>query len=58
MAYAPLSTEELGTYTEFSRTEAGRALNAALFAGFDTVFTDVSRQLGRAAGTELTGQDL
>ena len=58
MAYAPLSQAELDAYTDFSRTEAGRALNTALFAGFDEVFVDVSRQLGRAAGTELTGQDL
>lgn len=58
MAYAPLGEEELRAYTAFSRTEAGRALNRALFAAFDVVFVDVSHQLGRAAGGELKGQDL
>jgi hypothetical protein len=33
-------------------------LNRALFAGFDAAFTDVSRQLGRAAGGVMAGQDL
>lgn len=58
MAYAPLSDEEIGEYIDFSETEAGRDLNRALFAGYDTVFEDVSRQLGRAAGAILAGQDL
>lgn len=58
MAYAPLSDDELRDYTAFSDTEAGRDLNAAMFVGFDAVFTDVSRQLGRAAGALMAGQDL
>ncbi|MGB3317271.1 MAG: DUF2059 domain-containing protein [Albidovulum sp.] len=58
MAYAPLTDAELHDYIAFSRTEAGKDLNRALFAGFDAVFNDVSRQLGRAAGAVLSGQDL
>lgn len=58
MAYAPLTDDEIATYTAFSESEAGRSLNRALFAGFDTVFEDVSRQLGRAAGAVLAGHDL
>lgn len=58
MAYAPLSEADLRAYIAFSETPAGKALNAALFAGFDAVFTDVSRQLGRAAGGVMAGRDL
>lgn len=58
MAYAPLTDAELQEYIAFSRTEAGKDLNRALFAGFDALFNDVSRQLGRAAGAVLAGQDL
>lgn len=58
MAYAPLSDAEITEYTEFSVTPAGRDLNAALFAGFDAAFRDVSRQLGRAAGGVMAGQEL
>lgn len=58
MAYAPLTDAEVGEYIDFSETEAGRDLNRALFSGYDTVFEDVSRQLGRAAGAVLAGQDL
>jgi Uncharacterized protein conserved in bacteria (DUF2059) len=58
MAYAPLSDAELATYTDFSRSKAGHQLNAALFAGFDTLFIDVSRQLGSAAAGFVAGQDL
>lgn len=58
MAYAPLSEAEMRDYIAFSETEAGKDLNAALFAGFDAVFVDVSRQLGAAAGRILAGRDL
>ncbi|WP_347310064.1 hypothetical protein [Defluviimonas sp. SAOS-178_SWC] len=58
MAYAPLSDSEMRDYIAFSRTEAGKALNAALFSGFDAVFVDVSRQLGQQAGRILAGRDL
>lgn len=58
MAYAPLTDAELEAYIAFSRTEPGKDLNRALFAGFDVLFVDVSRQLGRAAGAVLAGQDL
>ena len=58
LAYAPLSDAELKGYIAFSGTPPGRDLNHALFAGFDKVFWDVSRELGRAAGGILVGQDL
>jgi Uncharacterized protein conserved in bacteria (DUF2059) len=58
MAYAPLSDAELEAYTAFSLSEPGQDLNAALFAGFDRLFMDVSRQLGTAAAGFAAGQDL
>jgi hypothetical protein len=58
MAYAPLSDEELAAYTEFSRSDAGEAVNAALFSAFDVVFVDISHRLGSAASVYVAGQDI
>ena len=58
MAYQPLSDEDLEVYTAMSRTEEGRALNRALFAAFDDVFVDISRNLGIAAARFISGQDI
>jgi hypothetical protein len=58
MAYDPLSDAELQSYIDFSATPAGQRLNAALFAAFDAVFVQVSRDLGRAAGLQMMGQDI
>lgn len=58
MAYQPLPEGQLADYTRFSRTDAGRALNAALFAAFDTLFVEISRELGEAAAARMIGEDL
>ena len=58
LAYAPLSDEDLQAYIAFSRTDAARELNRAIFASFDLVFADVSRRLGQTAGQILAGSDL
>ena len=58
MAYQPLSDEDLQTYIDMARTDEGRALNRALFAAFDEVFTDISATLGLAAARFIAGQDL
>ncbi|WP_116131709.1 DUF2059 domain-containing protein [Tropicimonas sp. IMCC34043] len=58
MAYEPLSDTDIAEYIAFSASDAGQALNSALFAAFDTVFTDVSRQLGLAAARYMGGEDL
>lgn len=57
-AYETLSDEQLGTYVEMSKSEAGRDLNRALFAGFDAVFLNVSYALGRATGRFSLGDEL
>lgn len=58
MAYSPLSDEEMRTYISFSETPAGVALNRALFAAYDGIFTDISRELGRSAGRRMGGTSL
>jgi len=58
MAYEPLSDEEFAAYIAFTRTPAGQAMNRALFAGFDAMFTDVSYRLGLAVSREMAGQEL
>ena len=58
LAYAPLSPEDLQDYTQFSLSPAGRALNAALFDGFEALYRDISYTLGLMAGQEMQGSDL
>lgn len=58
LAYGPLSDEELAAYLRFCETGAGQALNTAFFAAFDQVFTEISRNLGRAAARQMIGEDI
>ncbi|PJJ86977.1 uncharacterized protein DUF2059 [Brevirhabdus pacifica] len=58
LAYQPLSNAEMGDYVAFSRSDAGRAFNRALFDAFDLVFNTMSYDLGRAAGNSLRGEEL
>ncbi|WP_171098956.1 DUF2059 domain-containing protein [Ruegeria sp. HKCCD7255] len=58
MAYRPLSEAELRENIAFSRTETGRALNRALFAGFDDIFDGIWYQLGTAVSKEINASDL
>jgi len=58
LAYQPMSDAQLQTYIGFSKTKAGRKLNAAQFAAYDDVFNQVSKALGLAAAQFLRGSDL
>ena len=58
LAYGGLPEGTLSAYVELSTTPEGRALNAALFTAFDTVFEDLSRTLGRAAARIVGSQDI
>jgi hypothetical protein len=58
MAYGPLSEDELTRYVELSESEAGRALNRALFAGFNAMYNDISYAMGLAAASEMAATDL
>ena len=58
LAYSPLGDGDLQSYITFSETPAGVALNRALYAAYDGIFTDISRELGRSAGRRLGGTSL
>ncbi len=58
LAYQPLSDADMQAYLAFSDQAEGKALNAALFAAFNVLFTDISGRLGRAAARQLRGEDI
>lgn len=58
LAYQPLSDGDLEAYIAFSETEAGQALNAALFTAFDEIFVLTSRETGEALSELLRAQDI
>ena len=57
LAYAPLSDRELRDYIDFSSSDTGRRLSAAIFAGFGRVFEETSYELGRAAARFIAMTD-
>lgn len=57
-AYEPLSDDQLQSYVEIAGTDAGRAMNRALFAGFDALFQQISYDVGAAAAQFSQGDDL
>lgn len=58
MAYGPLSDDELTAYVDVSASPEGKAMNRALFAGFNGMYEEISYALGRAAAKQMKGQDL
>lgn len=58
MAYQPLSDEDVEAYIALSKSDEGRALNRALFASFDAMYSTISRGLGLAAAQFIVGQDI
>ncbi|MGB8812666.1 MAG: hypothetical protein WCC57_05730 [Paracoccaceae bacterium] len=58
VAYASLSDDDLAAYQAVSETPEGQKLNAAMFAAFDAVFTQISYDLGRAAAKQMQGEDI
>ena len=57
-AYDPVSQDVLDAYVAFSETEAGHALNHAMFEALDKVYIRLSADLGRAVGEFGAQQDL
>ncbi len=57
-AYETLSNQTLEAYVDLTATSEGRALNRALFAGFDAVFQSVSYDLGAATARFSVGDEL
>lgn len=58
LAYGPLDDDVLETYVALSKTEAGRVMNRALFAGFDEMYSEISYALGLASANRMQGEDL
>lgn len=58
MAYQPLSRDEMQSYSDFSATAAGQALNRALFEGFDQIFNEISYGLGLAVAQAMNSSDI
>jgi Uncharacterized protein conserved in bacteria (DUF2059) len=58
LAYEPLSDDDMQAYLAFSDREEGKVLNAAVFAAFNVLFTEISGKLGRAAAKEMHGEDI
>ncbi|MFN3526495.1 MAG: hypothetical protein ACK4YU_10430, partial [Paracoccus sp. (in: a-proteobacteria)] len=58
LAYSPLSDAEIEAYIAFATSAEGRALADLLFAGFDAVFVQTSREMGLAAALRETGERL
>lgn len=58
LAYRPLSDNDLEAYIAFSETEAGQALNRALFAAMDKVFSKTSQALGEAVAMQVTAEEI
>lgn len=58
LAYRPLTDAELTAYIEFSQSQAGRGLNAAIFTTFDTLYKEISYQLGLKVAASMHGDDI
>lgn len=58
LAYGPLSDEAVQSYVDLSSSPEGKAMNRALFAGFNTMYNDLSYALGLAAAQQMQGEDL
>jgi hypothetical protein len=58
LTYQPLSDADLQAYIAFSKTPAGQRVNAAMFQAYDALFDEISRDLGRAFGLALQGDDI
>ena len=58
LAYKPLTQAQLRENIAFSRTDAGKALNLAIFEGFDEMYDTISYKLGQAVAQALRASDL
>ena len=58
LSYQPLDDSEIATLVAFTQTQAGRALNAAIFEGFGSMYADISYALGRAIALNMVALDL
>ncbi len=58
MAYQPLDTTKLAEFNLYVATPLAQDFNRALFRAFDTVFTEISYQIGTALGRRVRAEEL
>lgn len=58
MTYRPLSAEEMQDFVAYVSTPLAQEFNRAMFRAFDTVFSEISFQVGRALGRRLNVEEL
>ncbi|WGW02972.1 DUF2059 domain-containing protein [Tropicibacter oceani] len=58
LAYGPLEDGTLDDYIAMSVSPEGRALNQALFDGFNKMYDEISYALGLAVAQQMQGEDL
>ncbi|MFZ7093695.1 DUF2059 domain-containing protein [Primorskyibacter sp. 2E233] len=58
LAYGPLEDGTLDAYIEMSASPEGKALNQALFDGFNKMYDEISFALGLAVAEQMRGEDL
>lgn len=57
-AYQPLGVEGLSAYEQIMATPEGRAMNVALFEGFDQMYVAISRELGQSVAGYMLAEEL
>lgn len=58
MAYSPLTDPEMDAYLDYSVSDAGQALNSAMFDGFDALYRQIYYELGRAVARSMQESEL
>lgn len=58
LAFDPITESDIEAYIALSESEAGQDLNAALFAAFDVLFVNISRDMGAAVAVYMQGEDI
>ncbi|MFN7003460.1 MAG: hypothetical protein ACK4NW_08535 [Roseinatronobacter sp.] len=58
MAYQPLEPAEMDAFVSYVATPLAQDFNRAMFRAFDTVFSEISFQVGKALGRRLRAEEL
>ena len=58
LSYQSLDEAEMIELINFMKTQAGRALNGAIFEGFGAMYGDISYTLGGAVALNMVASDL
>lgn len=58
MAYQPLAVKDMQDFVAYVSTPLAQDFNRAMFRAFDTVFSEISFQVGRALGRRLITEEL